>query len=173
MPLDVSDARNPSEQVAAKLRQAIEQGIYKPAERLPTGTQLASEYGVARGTVLRALDILRAERRVQSWQGKGTYVRDTADVALESLPDTLSPEYVALRHRLDDIEAKVVNLTRRVSEIGHGPATSQTEFAELRQSIGYLEAQLINLYHRVGQPYPHGGEKDAGKPARRTEAAGG
>jgi len=40
--------------------------------------ELAAEYSVARGTVMRALDILRAEKLVQSWQGKGTFVRQAA-----------------------------------------------------------------------------------------------
>jgi GntR family phosphonate transport system transcriptional regulator len=63
--------------IAADLRQAVEEGIYRPGNRLPTEKELSEYYGVNRHTLRRALQILQKERILHSHQGRGIYVSQT------------------------------------------------------------------------------------------------
>jgi GntR family transcriptional regulator / MocR family aminotransferase len=73
------DARtNPApplrQQVYLRLRSAIEQGTFAPGSKLPPSREHAKALGVARNTVLWALDRLRAEGYVVARVGDGSYV---------------------------------------------------------------------------------------------------
>ena len=46
--------------------------------RLPSERDLASEYGVAYGTVRRAMEVLRDRGLVQSVHGRGTFIKPVA-----------------------------------------------------------------------------------------------
>ena len=61
-------------QVAAVLRGRIERGELVPDRPVPSAAALVQEFGVARGTALHALDVLRAEGLVRTVVGRGTYV---------------------------------------------------------------------------------------------------
>jgi GntR family transcriptional regulator len=63
-------------QLKQVLQNAIEEGLYKPGERLPSEPELIREYGVSRITVRQALDGLEADGRVVRRHGKGTYVTE-------------------------------------------------------------------------------------------------
>jgi len=58
------------------LREAIEQGVYQPGNRLPSEPELIREYGVSRITVRQAFDELEAEGLIMRRHGKGTYVAE-------------------------------------------------------------------------------------------------
>ncbi|WP_019632668.1 GntR family transcriptional regulator [Actinomadura atramentaria] len=73
--LDPDDPRTASQQIAMRLRAAIQTGKLKPGEKLPSQPDLARRYGVARETVKAALRTLHAERLTISRQGSGTFVR--------------------------------------------------------------------------------------------------
>ncbi|MEU6643106.1 winged helix-turn-helix domain-containing protein [Saccharomonospora sp. NPDC046836] len=62
------------EQVAADLRADIESGSLAPGVRLPSESDLASIYGVARGTIGRALLKLKEDGLVVTRFGRGTFV---------------------------------------------------------------------------------------------------
>ncbi|MCQ4080361.1 GntR family transcriptional regulator [Streptomyces sp. RB6PN25] len=57
------------EEIAEALRQAIDGGVYAVGALLPSESELAARYGVARGTVRQAVAALTAEGRVGSRQG--------------------------------------------------------------------------------------------------------
>jgi GntR family transcriptional regulator len=57
------------QRVAADLRAAVSGGEYPPGSRLPSETELARRYGVARGTVRQALATLAAEGLVSTTKG--------------------------------------------------------------------------------------------------------
>jgi GntR family transcriptional regulator len=66
---------NPRYQVLAnELRQRIAGGDYKPGDRLPSESQLCVEYGVSRGTVVRAIEQLVIAGIVHRRQGDGSFV---------------------------------------------------------------------------------------------------
>lgn len=63
------------EQLAALLRRMIQSGELRPRDPLPSESQLQQEHGVSRGTIRRALDILRNEGLIVTIAGRGTYVK--------------------------------------------------------------------------------------------------
>ena len=79
MNLDPDDPRPPYVQVANAVRAAILTKIFKPGEKIPSGTELAKQYGVARMTVQQALRVLKDEGLIQSRQGSGVYVRERTE----------------------------------------------------------------------------------------------
>lgn len=62
------------EQIYANLRRAIMEGVLKPGARLPSGRDLATQLGVARGTVRSAYDRLTDEQLVFGAGSSGTHV---------------------------------------------------------------------------------------------------
>jgi DNA-binding GntR family transcriptional regulator len=138
MALDVSDPRSPAEQVAHRLRQAIAHGRYKPGDKLPTGQELAAEYSVARGTVMRALDILRAEKLVQSWQGKGTFVRQ----ATPSEDGDLGGQVSRLGERIEAGEGRTDELGHRVDEQQHLLAGIKREVQDHARLLARMRRRL-------------------------------
>lgn len=79
MNLDPEDPRPPYVQVANAVRAAILTKVFKPGEKIPSGTELAKQYGVARMTVQQALRVLKDEGLIQSRQGSGVYVRERTE----------------------------------------------------------------------------------------------
>jgi DNA-binding GntR family transcriptional regulator len=63
------------EQLAAVLRQMINSGELQPRDPLPSESHLQQDHGVSRGTIRRALDILREEDLIITIAGRGTFVR--------------------------------------------------------------------------------------------------
>lgn len=64
-------------QLLQLLRTRILAGELAPGARLPTEDDLVRTYGVARGTVRRALEQLEAEGLIQTTQGSGSFVNAT------------------------------------------------------------------------------------------------
>jgi GntR family transcriptional regulator len=62
------------QQVAALLRARIESDDLPANRPIPSIQQLQQEYGVARGTALHAVELLKAEGLVRVVPGRGTYV---------------------------------------------------------------------------------------------------
>ena len=62
------------EQIRARLIEGISAGKWRAGEAIPTEADLAAAFGVAIGTVRKAVDSLVAEQALVRRQGKGTYV---------------------------------------------------------------------------------------------------
>jgi GntR family transcriptional regulator len=96
-----SDRRPPYVQIADDLRKQIDSGELKAHDRLPSTRALADTYGVAQMTIHHALRILKDEGRVETWQGRGSFIAEpTEDSATE-----------------EDLEARVRELTRTVRSL--------------------------------------------------------
>lgn len=63
----------PSQRVESALRARINAGEWQPQERLPSVARLASEYGVARSTVVAALRRIEADGLVTIVSNWGTF----------------------------------------------------------------------------------------------------
>lgn len=61
--------------VAAALRQRIVDGEWPPGSALPAEDRLATEHGVALGTLRRALELLAKQGLIERRHGRGTFVR--------------------------------------------------------------------------------------------------
>lgn len=79
MSLDPNDDRPPYLQVNSVLRAEILTKKFEPGTQLPSGPELAKRFGVARGTVTRAIDMLRDEGLIVTRKGSGSYVRERTE----------------------------------------------------------------------------------------------
>jgi len=61
-------------QLKAILDKRIQSGEFQPDDQFPTDENLCVEYGLSRGTVRRAIDMLVEEGRLRREQGRGTFV---------------------------------------------------------------------------------------------------
>ena len=58
------------------LREQIKSGMLRPGQRVPATREIARQYDLARGTVLAAIDDLKAEGYLQGIRGSGTFISD-------------------------------------------------------------------------------------------------
>jgi DNA-binding GntR family transcriptional regulator len=63
-------------QMADNLRDRIRRGELRPGDEVPSERQLAAEWGVARPTATKALDVLRREGLLAGRRGAGTFVTE-------------------------------------------------------------------------------------------------
>ena len=68
------------QQIANLLRARIEAGEWAPRRRLPSVTHLEQEYGVARKTVMRALEELANLGLIYTVKNRGSFVRGGVEV---------------------------------------------------------------------------------------------
>jgi GntR family transcriptional regulator len=73
--IDIYSAIPAYAQLADILRERIERGQLAPGDPLPSETTLQQEYEVSRGTVRRAVEMLRDHGLVVTVQGRGTFVK--------------------------------------------------------------------------------------------------
>lgn len=74
LPRTLSADRPLAEQVRAEIAEGLAQGTWKPGEAIPSEGELARNYGVAIGTIRKAIDGLVAHQALVRRQGKGTFV---------------------------------------------------------------------------------------------------
>lgn len=97
MPGQPGDKSAQFARVAARLREQITSGTWRLGQRLPPELELKETYGVSRGTIVRALNQLRAEGLIMTVHGQGSEVAAVpavtavrvgpADIAMARLPD--------------------------------------------------------------------------------------
>lgn len=69
------------DQIASDLRGRIVRGDLTPGAALPSERELVERWGVARATVVKALDVLRQEGLIDTRQGTGSTVRSRTPLA--------------------------------------------------------------------------------------------
>ena len=77
--------------VAAQLRRRILEGEYAYEERLPAERSLAEDFGVSRGTIRSALQILEQQHLVARQIGSGTYVTHREITNQQEISSITSP----------------------------------------------------------------------------------
>ncbi|WP_019640646.1 PLP-dependent aminotransferase family protein [Paenibacillus fonticola] len=82
------------------LREAINEGVLREGIRLPSTRELAKLYGLSRGSVSQAYDMLHAEGYIQSVTGSGTYVTGTVTPLNEHSGETARIELSAWGRRV-------------------------------------------------------------------------
>src|SRR6478609_6436556 len=85
-------------QVRDALVKRLVDGVWLPAQMLPSEFELAGELGVSQGTVRKALDALAAENLVVRRQGRGTFVAEHDEARIlfqffKLLPDSGKPTF--------------------------------------------------------------------------------
>jgi len=72
-------------QVAAVLRERIENGVFRPGGRIPTEYELCDEFGVSRISIRQALGELVHDGLLSRRQGSGTYVKPEAGFGTQTI----------------------------------------------------------------------------------------
>ncbi|WP_102191836.1 GntR family transcriptional regulator [Microbacterium aurantiacum] len=101
----------PAEQVHSQLRGLITTGGLASDERLPSVRQLASDLGIAPGTVAKAYKQLEAEGLVESRIGAGTRVSRSATAVSQDVADAARALAAAAR-RAQLTQADTVRVLR-------------------------------------------------------------
>ncbi len=86
--MDQADPTNPLPryyQIYSALLASIESGSLRVGDVLPAERQIAEQYGVARLTVVKALDLLEQEGRISKQQGRGNFVLPHVKAALKTI----------------------------------------------------------------------------------------
>jgi GntR family uxuAB operon transcriptional repressor len=102
--------------IAARLRQAIHDGIYLQGERLPAERRMAESFGTSRSTVREALGVLEGDRMVARRIGSGTFVIWRPGSADSDVGEVTSPiELVDVRLALEPhmVRLATMNATPR------------------------------------------------------------
>lgn len=124
--VNVRPVRKAYEQVADQLRELIMAGELEPGARLPTESELASEFGVSRATTREALRSLAAQNLIRTVKGGGggsyvtvpsvDHISDYVHVNLNLLSDTRSvslEELLEARELLEVPAARLAALRQR------------------------------------------------------------
>jgi GntR family transcriptional regulator/MocR family aminotransferase len=116
------------------IRDAVRTSVLQPGIRLPSSRAIAAQYGIARGTVVAALERLVAEGFLQAHPGAGTFVTDA--VAKRS----------PISHR-----PRAPKLSKRVLALPDGgyPTKRPLPAAAFRANQPALDRFPWELWHRV------------------------
>ncbi|MGW2739094.1 GntR family transcriptional regulator [Streptomyces sp. NPDC001288] len=86
MARDYVDSRDPYQKIAAEIRRQITRGDLAPGTQLPTVAQLMEQYGRASNTTIqKAIQLLKDEGIAEGRPGKGVYVRQHRQQAIEPM----------------------------------------------------------------------------------------
>jgi GntR family transcriptional regulator len=131
-------------QLVTAIQDRISSGEYAPGALMPTEAQLAAEFDVSRATVVRALQLLKAEGWVESRQGRGTFVRGRP----------AAPDPVPARRGTDALNLTEKTRGRSTVEVQHaGPAKPPAAVAAALDLPGGAEAFLRRrLLSSAGEP---------------------
>lgn len=146
-------------QMADQLREEIASGSLRPGALLPSERMLMDRYGVARGTVRQALQVLKAEGLVEARHGKGVFVR-TRPLVFRVASDRFSRERRRASKDAFAAEAEAHGLSWRqeLHYVGTTPATKvvaarlgvpvgETVFVRRRRMwAGDMPMQLADSY---------------------------
>ena len=83
--LDVNGGTLP-DQIYSRMVEAILRGDYVDSKKLPTESELASQFGVSRPTVREALSRLRSDGIIESRRGSGSHVVRAPGTPASSMP---------------------------------------------------------------------------------------
>jgi DNA-binding FadR family transcriptional regulator len=117
-----SDQRPASLRVADLVRHAIEQGKYRPGDRLPSYRDLVNEHGIAMGTAREVMRLLERDGLVDVRHGSGAYVREPTDWPPDDPRHALRAEVAevaAMRTKIQRLTVGLDDVERRLSDLMH------------------------------------------------------
>lgn len=182
--------------LAQTLRDGIAAGNYPPGAQLPTEAELAKRFGMSRGTVVKAIDMLVSEGIVSKRQGAGSFVSMPSlhrkSSRLLSFTETLdaqgrrASQKVLSYERAEPDEARGFGahepalLLTRLRCVDNVPVTIHRSFVPERvmdclsaENLGQLlkgEASLYAAFEDAGIGIDHGSEHVSARLATAEEA---
>ncbi|WP_152365415.1 GntR family transcriptional regulator [Microlunatus speluncae] len=143
----------PSQRIAAALRDKITNGDLQPGDRVPSTRQLVREWGVAMATASRALATLRDEGVVITRPGSGTVVR--GDRGTRPAAVTRS-RIVAVAVRLADREGLAAVSMRRLAGVLKVTPMSLYRHVAGREALEILMVRAVFGANPLPDPMPAG-----------------
>ncbi|MFD4156001.1 GntR family transcriptional regulator [Streptomyces hydrogenans] len=139
-------------QIADEIVEQIRAGVLKPGDLVPSESELVERYGVAGGTIRKAMVEVRASGLVETRHGKGSIVKDRPPVRLRS-----SDRFRASHRRSGKAaylaESAQSGATAKVSVLFIGPMEASEEIASrLGVEPGAQVLARRRLYFRNGTP---------------------
>jgi GntR family phosphonate transport system transcriptional regulator len=131
-------------QIATRLQQDIDAGVYQPGGRLPTEAELSQQFRVNRHTVRRALDELSRGGLVRVEQGRGSFVaEDVLAYAVE--PRTRFSEWIR-RHNKEP-SGRVLKLKEIVADlqVADGLGIRVGSRVALMERLGFADDRPVSL----------------------------
>ena len=107
------------EQVREQIRRMVAAGTLLAGTQLPTIRQLATDLGLAKGTIARAYELLESDGVITSKGRQGSVVLEMVAASREQQTvglDTAAESLVVVARQLGATEAQVVEAVRRVWE---------------------------------------------------------
>ncbi|MFE9247267.1 GntR family transcriptional regulator [Nocardiopsis sp. NPDC006938] len=139
-------------QIADDIEEQIKSGRLAPAEEVPSETALMERYGVSSGTVRKAIAQLRTCGLVETFQGKGSFVKSRPLVTRKS-SDRFRRSHRRAGKAAYIAESEQAGVKPRVKVLSIGPVTAPLEIAE-RLGVGRDDKVLARrrLYFSDGTP---------------------
>jgi GntR family transcriptional repressor for pyruvate dehydrogenase complex len=130
-----SDAHKLYYRVAQEIRSLIEEGVFRPGDRLPPLAELANRFGCSRATVREALGALRGQGLVEFRHGNGTYVRTaTVEMWMEPLEAALLLGQGEAQQLLETMTALLAGIASVVAS-----RSEEIDFGPLAQALFQVE----------------------------------
>ncbi|WP_168723176.1 winged helix-turn-helix domain-containing protein [Streptomyces sp. S816] len=104
-----SESVQPYQRIVQDVRDKIRSGQLTAGTKLPSTRELSEDYGVAAGTVQRALTELRSAGLVYSHQGRGSFVTETAS---ETTEDSTARALKALEDQVRDLSTRLERIEK-------------------------------------------------------------
>lgn len=134
------------ERVAEALAGAVAEGTLRPGERLPPHRELAKRFGVAIGTITRAVDALSRRGIVRGEVGRGTFVQGPALAAPASAVIDLSVNAPPPLVPLETLHAAADLAVRRAAAMPNGGYVDVTGAPEQRAVLaGWLSRRPLDV----------------------------
>jgi DNA-binding GntR family transcriptional regulator len=115
--LSPDDPRPPYLQIAENLRGRIASGRLASGEQLPSASDLAEQFGVARNTVRSALRVLSEEGLLVARQGHGVFVRSEITQPPASTAGGQENGFEMVMRQLSALARDVQQLGERLSHL--------------------------------------------------------
>ena len=113
------DPTPPYEQLRRQIAAAVDAGSLEPGARLPTVRQLASDLGIAPGTVMRAYSELEASGYLTTRRGAGTTVGSRPPRPSTPELEVLAEAFVLQARRTGASAGEIVAAVERLLEADH------------------------------------------------------
>lgn len=104
------------EQIREQIVRMVAAGTLLPGHRLPTIRQLASDLGLAKGTVARAYELLEADAVIETQGRRGSFVLEPTPAPAADRVDGLAAAADSLVIAARQLGADLSEVTRAVDE---------------------------------------------------------
>jgi DNA-binding transcriptional MocR family regulator len=119
------------EQVADRILQQVNQGIYRPGDRLPSVRRLSAQMRVSVSTVLQAYGLLQDRRLIEPKPQSGYFLRQPLQAP--PTPEMSNPALSPTQVSVSELAMEVVQANDKPGIVQFGTALPSTEFPAIRQ----------------------------------------